>query len=235
MKKAIGFDLGYTLIYITREKPYQSALQELGIERSLDQIERAQHLADKYFMREFRGVLGKKPETYYPWYVAVVNHFLGATTDLFALCEKLTDQRDKNKHWTAYPWTRQVLEHLLAEGYRLFLLSNWDRSARQVLRDLNLDRYFEEMIISSEAGIEKPEEGIFRLALDRLQLSPSEVLYVGDNYYDDCTGSGKLGIDSLLINRFGKLGIEELEHKNVVKDIREVISFVGAGGKQRVG
>lgn len=235
MKKGIGFDLGYTLVYITREKPYQLALREMGIERSLEQIERAHHFADKFFMREFQGILGKQPETYYPWYVGIVNHYLGVSVDLFAFCEKLGDQREKNKHWELFPWTKKVLQQLLDNNYRLFLLSNWDHSARRVLQYLDLINYFDEIIISSEIGYAKPDKKIFRLALDRLKLSASEVIYVGDNYYDDCIGSGKLGIDTLLINRFDKFGIEEITHPTVITDIRDVISFLGMEENKQVG
>ncbi|MHB1653329.1 MAG: HAD family hydrolase [Desulfitobacteriaceae bacterium] len=238
MIKTIGFDLGYTLVYLPREKPLQDVLNGFGSHRTLAQIEQAYHLADKHFMRHFQRVLGGRPETYYPWYLGVVTHYLGVSVDLLALSEKLKGQQDKNKHWQLYPWTQTVLSELLKRGYRLFLVSNWDHSARDVLKNLELEHFFEEIVISSEVNMEKPEAGIFRLALDRLGVSPHEVLYVGDNYYDDCVGAAKLRIATLLINRFGRLGIEEVvdtDQQIVIEDISTILQYLEQEGKKEVG
>jgi putative hydrolase of the HAD superfamily len=234
LMKVIGFDLGYTLIYLEREKPYQEALKSFGITRSLEEIELAQHLADKRFMREFQGVLGQKADTYFPWYTGIVNYHLKVSVNLFEFCQTLAEAKDRERHWALYPWSHEVLDKLKSRGYRLFLLSNWDKTAREVLHRFELEPYFDEIIISSEEGCEKPDPRIFQLALQRIQASPAETLYVGDNYYDDCVGAGKQGIISLLINRFERIGIEEIHNQTVIRDIRYVPEFLDRE-KEEVG
>ncbi|WP_166242929.1 HAD family hydrolase [Paenibacillus turpanensis] len=233
MKKAIGFDLGYTLVYLKREELYRNVLQSFGIDKAEQDIEIAFHLADKTMMREYPGVFGKDAETYYPWYAGLVNYHLGIRLPLAELWTAIKQARTKGG-WHVYPWVHGVLTEL-SKNYRLFLISNWDHSAKDVLRRLELDHYFERILISAEIGVEKPDERIFRIALEELQLEPEQVVYVGDNYYDDCTATAKLGMDTLLINRFGQLGIEELRHPRVIRDIREIPTYFNTGVEHHVG
>jgi putative hydrolase of the HAD superfamily len=226
LKKVVGFDLGYTLVYLQREKSYQEALQCFGIGRSVEEVELAQHWADKFFMREFQGVLGKQGDTFYPWYAGIVNYHLGVSVNLFELCKILKDSKDRVREWAVYPWTHGVLEDLKSQGCRLFLLSNWDSTARDVLNRFGLEPFFDEIIVSSEVSCEKPDPRIFELALKQMQAAPSEAIYVGDNYYDDCVGAGKLGISSLLLNRFDRFGIEEIQNQIVIPDIRFVSDYL---------
>jgi putative hydrolase of the HAD superfamily len=102
------------------------------------------------------------------------------------------------------------------------VISNWDQSAREILRMHHLDRFFEHLIISSEVGWEKPQVEIFLKALRDAEVEPGESVYVGDNYYDDAVGSRKAGMDTIIVNRFGSLGVEELENCPVICDIREL-------------
>ncbi len=64
-KSYAWFDLGYTLVYLPREQGFYQYLQEQGIQRDIGQIERAYHLTDKLFMRQYPGVLGKAQATFF--------------------------------------------------------------------------------------------------------------------------------------------------------------------------
>ena len=55
------------------------------------------------------------------------------------------------------------------------------------------------MISSEEAGVEKPDARIFKLALQKLQMTESEVIMIGDHEYRD-SGADALGIKTLLLN-----------------------------------
>lgn len=78
------------------------------------------------------------------------------------------------------------------------------------------------VVISSEAGCEKPDRRIFERALLLAGVEPSECLYVGDNYYDDAVGASAAGMRTLLINPPGRLGIEELKFPDVIESIQDV-------------
>ena len=117
-----------------------------------------------------------------------------------------------------------IVTNLKEQGFKMGLISNWDDSCRNVLRDNGLETYLEPIIISSEIGIEKPDKRIFEKALAEAGVKAEECLYVGDNYYDDAVGAAKLGISSFIINPADYFGIEELRDKkvNIISDIREI-------------
>ncbi|CCQ93977.1 HAD-superfamily hydrolase, subfamily IA,variant1 family [[Clostridium] ultunense Esp] len=230
--KVIGFDLGYTLVRNRRERIYQGFLKENGIDLSIHSIEKAFHLADKTFMRLFPGALGKPAKTFYPWWLGIVNYHLELQFDLVKQTQYFFAHQDRESFWELFPWTESVLKELKKAGYRLILLSNWDNGARSLIKRLGLTPYFDDLLISAELGIQKPDPKIFIEMVKRAQCRPEEVLYVGDNYYDDVAGAKKAGIDTVLINRFGRLGIEEIDHHPVIADTRELIQLLQLNGER---
>ncbi|MBH5316978.1 HAD-IA family hydrolase [Paenibacillus sp. GSMTC-2017] len=224
MKKTfIWFDLGYTLVYLPREQVYRQFLEENGINMSLEKLERAYHATDKQFMREYPGALGKEVTTFMPWYIGVLNYKLGLQFDLNKQSQRMQEiQHVRKQKWLPFPYSKKVLEQLKKHAIGIGLISNWDASARKVLEEGELLPYFDHIVISSEIGVEKPTEEIFLRAMRLAGLSPEECLYVGDNYYDDVVGSARVGMDSVLINRFGTYGIEELTCEHIVTSIEEV-------------
>jgi putative hydrolase of the HAD superfamily len=51
-------------------------------------------------------------------------------------------------------------------------------------------------------------------------------IYVGDNYYDDCLGSRKVGMNTLIINRFGSLGVEEIDDCPVIHRLSDILNYI---------
>jgi putative hydrolase of the HAD superfamily len=72
-----------------------------------------------------------------------------------------------------------LIRELRETGLRIGLLSNsW--GARDSYPADVLDELFDDAVISGEVGMRKPEERIFRLAAERLGLSPAECVFVDD-------------------------------------------------------
>ncbi|WP_042457117.1 HAD family hydrolase [Neobacillus dielmonensis] len=226
--KLIAFDLGYTLAYNRREDHYMNFLESESVIIPREKVEKAYHLADKTFMRSYHGVLGNPPEYYMPWYIGLVNYFLNVKFDLIHQVTFIMAQgKPGSSYWQPFPWTTQVMDTLKNNGYRLALLSNWDLTCRRVLKQIGVYDYFEQIIVSSEINISKPDVGIFKYLLDITHCAHDEVLYVGDNYYDDVVGAGKLGIQTVLINRFGREGIEEIEVPYLVQNTTGLLKILG--------
>ena len=230
MKKFIWFDLGYTLLYLKREGAYKRALSEFGFDISLQEIERGFHFMDKLFMREFPGYFGGPSECYMLWYVGRLNAYLNVKADIHDVYYRWMKLRGMQpRQWEAYPFCRRTLSELRASGVRTGVISNWDSSARPILAELELDDCFEHIVISSEIGIEKPDVRIFNHAMELAGVRADDCLYIGDNYYDDAVGSRAAGMDCMVINRFGRFGVEEIEDCEIIDDIRAVSAFCGAG------
>ena len=227
MIQRVFFDLGLTLAQSDIPSRYVEYFKKLGQPIPLEKAQWAYHLANKYFMREHRGALGKgDPEVLRSFLQKVCRELElpQLAEDLYFLA--LKDHRPPE--WKAFPFTIEVLRDLKNQGIRTGLISNWDPSCRSVLEQNGLTPYLDPIVVSSEVGIEKPDRRIFEKALAFSGEDPENCLYVGDNYYDDGVGASQVGMEFCILNPPGKLGIEELELTWCVPDIRGVADVVQA-------
>jgi putative hydrolase of the HAD superfamily len=79
----------------------------------------------------------------------------------------------------------EALAALRGAGLELACVANWDVSLHEHLERLGLAGSFHTILSSAEAGVEKPDPEIFRLALSRLDVSPGRALHVGDEAVDE--------------------------------------------------
>ncbi|MFO7708016.1 MAG: HAD-IA family hydrolase [Desulfobacterales bacterium] len=235
MVSFVWFDIGYTLVYMQRETTYQRALRWFGQDLPLEEIHLAFHLTDKIFMREYPGAFLKPRGVYMPWYLGQMNHRLGIAIDVCALDTRWRQiQKGVHPYWLPYEKTHDVLETLKRNSLGLGVISNWDQSARDVLRDSNLIDYFDPIIISCEVGCSKPDPAIFRAAVAQAGVEPEACLYIGDNYYDDALGSRRVGMEALIINRYGKLGVEEITDCPIISDLTQSIPHIARRNGKRL-
>lgn len=227
MIKRVFFDLGLTLAETDTPSRYVEQFAKLGCPISLEEAQKAYHLANKYFMREQRGSLGKGDEDVLRRFLQRVCVELDrpqVAEDLY----RMTVEDRRPQKWTAFPFTLEVLRGLREQGIRTGLISNWDPSCRSVLEQNGLTPYLDPIVVSSEVGVEKPDRRIFEKAFALSGDDPKESLYVGDNYYDDGVGASQLGMAFCILNPPGKLGIEELDLPFCVPDIRGVANVIQA-------
>lgn len=95
--------------------------------------------------------------------------------------------------------TRGALARLRSAGLRLGVVSNSDGRVEEALEAAGLRGYFDVIVDSTLAGVEKPDPAIFRAALDALEVPPSEALYVGDLHDVDVIGANAAGIPAVLL------------------------------------
>jgi FMN phosphatase YigB (HAD superfamily) len=103
--------------------------------------------------------------------------------------------------WQVYEDVFPALKRLRALGLRLAVISNWDERLRPLLDGLGLAQYFDQIVVSIDAGSTKPAPQIFAHTLERLNLEPNQVLHVGDSEEEDFIGPAALGIPALLLRR----------------------------------
>ncbi len=112
-----------------------------------------------------------------------------------------TQHRQERSLWTfTFPWVEETLAKLEKLGYRMSILTNSDGRAKKLLRELELDRFFEKIFDSSDLKIEKPDPAIFKHALTELKLNPEEVIYIGDIHEVDIKGAEQAGLCSIHID-----------------------------------
>ena len=123
-------------------------------------------------------------------------------------------------NFVLFPEVHDVLGDLRAAGYRLAICSNWSWHLDTLCARLDLDRYFEHLVISARVGYSKPHPGIFRYALDVLNARPEEVVHIGDNPIADVGGALSAGIRPVLLDRTGRDAAVEVPHR--IADLREL-------------
>lgn len=94
----------------------------------------------------------------------------------------------------------ELLQRLKAAGKRVYLLSNAQALfTRPELNLLGLTEYFDGILLSSEAGIKKPDPAFFHMLLSKYNLKPEESVMTGNDDIADCHGAAAAGLDSIYI------------------------------------
>lgn len=94
----------------------------------------------------------------------------------------------------------QMLERLKGAGKKVYLLSNAQALfTMPELKGLQLLQYFDGIIISSNEGLKKPDRRLYRLALERYDLDPTQTVMVGNDDQADCWGAAHAGLDSMYV------------------------------------
>lgn len=86
---------------------------------------------------------------------------------------------------------------------------------REKLRVLDIEHWFDVVVISGEVGIAKPDAAVFGFALDQLALAGENVWHVGDNLTTDVGGAKGAGLTAVWLNRGGVLRSEDDPEPNV--------------------
>jgi HAD superfamily hydrolase (TIGR01549 family) len=105
---------------------------------------------------------------------------------------------------------KETFESLASHEIKIAVISDIHFDLRPEFEDHGLSEYVDEFVLSFEHGIQKPDPAIFRLALDALQVRPTEALMVGDRPSHD-GGAVAVGIPTLLLPTLGEASDRRLE------------------------
>lgn len=202
--KAIGFDLFDTLI--TVKGP---ALRE-ALERLITTLKRQGFIFDEEaFMSAYRQAARQHiedtrkdgRETHNRFWLCDALQQMGYPVSpedprIAAAIEQYFDKF--NEYIALIPGTREMLQQLQGR-YRLGLLSNFTHApaAKALISDLELDTFFEVILISGELGYRKPHPSVFTRLREQLDVGNNELVYIGDNPEDDIQGALNAGIQPI--------------------------------------
>lgn len=101
-----------------------------------------------------------------------------------------------------YDGARDLLETLKANGKKIYLLSNAQVSFTiPEMEELDILRYFDGVMISSEEKMCKPQREFFEKLLEKYRLDKSECIMIGNDKNSDMLGAKSAGIDGLYIHQ----------------------------------
>jgi putative hydrolase of the HAD superfamily len=125
------------------------------------------------------------------------------------------------------PCTKRILKMISAD-YKLGLVSNFTYAPviYAGLRKLDMNHFFNIILISDEVGWRKPHPKIFNDALKRLKVSAHETVYVGDSPLEDIKGAKATGMKTIFVSsQFYTLkNLRESQQKPdiIVKNLHEL-------------
>lgn len=234
----IFFDVGDTLI---RAHPswaavYREGLAEFGIDVSEKDIERAlldETNAGAWWNIEdpFEPSEENSYERIKAFDLAVLAR-IGLVNVDDAAVRAIEAAFARRSAWYVYPDVKPVLDVLRATGFRMGVISNFVWGGAELIHSLDLARHFAALTISARVGFQKPNEGIFRHALDSLGATPERSLHVGDSYRADIVGARRVGMSAVLIDRGGgdpsRVRVEHGDPDlHVVHDLFELLDLLG--------
>lgn len=75
-----------------------------------------------------------------------------------------------------------ILSELKALGTEVHALTNWSAETFPIARErYEFLNWFEQLVVSGEERVKKPDPRIFRILLDRIERSASECVFIDDN------------------------------------------------------
>ena len=97
-----------------------------------------------------------------------------------------------------------LIKILKQKKYKLAVLSDTIDSHKEYNEKEGLYNDFDIRVLSNEVGCKKPDPKIYKITLERLEVSPEEAIFI-DDVLDYVNAANELGITGLLFTNYNKL------------------------------
>ncbi len=122
--------------------------------------------------------------------------------------------RDK---FVVYDGVTETLEKLKSMGKKIFLLSNAQRVfTEKELSDAGLTDYFDDIFISSDKEIKKPQKEFMELLVSKNGLSIDKCVMIGNDIFSDIGVAAKNGMNSIFLNTY------DFSEKKIEEELKEL-------------
>jgi putative hydrolase of the HAD superfamily len=207
--KAIMFDLDDTLL--DRRKPLESFFQ-LIMEECYENAG-TNEMLEKFKKHDNNGYSNKAD---------VLNNLFDEFPPKHRVpTDEIYNFWDSNfpKYFTVCDKTLEVVNKIIAVKKTAIITNGRTQGQNLKIKSAGLDKIFETIIISEEAGASKPDPQIFKTALQKIGVSPEEALYMGDNLKNDIFGCQQVNIKGIWYNP------HKLENTTDIKPYKEISDF----------
>lgn len=110
----------------------------------------------------------------------------------------------------------ELLKLLSAQNKTLIVITDMyisKQGIEKILSGLDLLKYFDEVFVSSEYGATKRGGSLFPVVLNALDLDPSSVIHIGDNYKSDVQSASRYALAALYFKPEGaKVKVADENH-----------------------
>ena len=85
--------------------------------------------------------------------------------------------------------------------YKLGIIANQSLGTQERIDNWGIGHYFDVVVASAEAGVAKPDPGIFTMALQKADCKPGEAVMIGDRLDNDIFPAKKLGMKTIWVRQ----------------------------------
>jgi len=204
--KAVFFDAGGTLVHIDHARVASAIRTTLGREVGEDALVAAEYAGRDAIERAMADGTGGTDASRWTLHFRSMLGALGVSDAEFASVAPAIVSEHKRLHlWSrTAPGTAAALAALGRAGWLVACISNADGTVEDLLARVGLREHLAFVVDSGVVGVEKPDPGIFEIALRRSGMSASESYYVGDLFPVDVVGAQGAGMVPVLLDPLGR-------------------------------
>ena len=130
-----------------------------------------------------------------------------------------------------FSFTDETIEKLYDMGLKVGLITNGRLNVQQAkIKMLGFERKFDEIIICHTPELKKPNTLAFEMMAQKLDLQPSELMYVGDHPKNDVDASRRAGYTPVWARTIGKWLFDDIEKCELqvdsVAEIPEIVKKI---------
>ena len=206
--KAVFFDWMDTIGHpeVERHESHARIFAKFGIEVSSERLIRPIYIAETEVPggTPYRWDESKDPEPFLH-YEELILSGIGVTLPgetVFQIM-KIVSHDAKRLDFRLYDDVLPTMKTLKGSGLILGLITSMKEEINLISRQLGLEAYLDFTVTSSDVGAPKPEPPVFLSALKHADIGAAEAIYVGDQYSTDVVGARGVGINPVLIDRYG--------------------------------
>jgi putative hydrolase of the HAD superfamily len=203
MKKAILLDLDNTIYNydIPHKKGLESAYKLLKTKLNLSKVKffKLYNLARQEIHKELSGTASAHSRVLY--FQRLIEKLHEDVKPELIVSLHDTYWNIFFKSMTLPKKTLNALKKLKEKGLKIAIVSDFTTLIQlKKLKTLKISQYIDFLVTSEEAGSEKPHAIMFLLALNKMDVAPSDALMVGDNEIADIEGANFVGMDTVLLS-----------------------------------
>ncbi|MFP4202518.1 MAG: HAD family hydrolase [Candidatus Acetothermia bacterium] len=144
--------------------------------------------------------------------------------EILDLARKFTEIREGSLH--LFEEVPEVIGDLKG-AFKLGMLTNGPSDLqRSKIEVLDIESWFDDIVVSGEHGLAKPDPGIFEIALNRLEAGTEETVYIGNSPQYDILGANNAGIPVIWRKDEDEEEVEEAIPDLIVEDLRPLANGI---------